>query len=207
MSSRPHSLGCVSTGQWLGAPQGVRWFLDAGAECLDFAYTGPVGDGDEAREALTTPDDLRDWIGSRFTRFTPSEASDRDLADAVSLRGAIARLAIAIADGGPGEPDDIDIVNLFAATPDVPPSLGGGQRQAGAGRIRIGQAMSTLAREAVTIFGPDERARIRRCDADDCRMVFRDDSRTLNRRWCSMQRCGNRAKVRAHRARAAAAPS
>jgi predicted RNA-binding Zn ribbon-like protein len=34
--------------------------------------------------------------------------------------------------------------------------------------------------------------------------VFRDESRTANRRWCSMQRCGNRAKVRAHRARQAA---
>ncbi|MEQ1734865.1 MAG: CGNR zinc finger domain-containing protein, partial [Rhodoglobus sp.] len=25
--------------------------------------------------------------------------------------------------------------------------------------------------------------------------------RSNNRRWCSMQRCGNRAKVRAHRAK------
>jgi predicted RNA-binding Zn ribbon-like protein len=34
-------------------------------------------------------------------------------------------------------------------------------------------------------------------------MVFHDESRTNNRRWCSMERCGNRAKVRAHRERAA----
>jgi predicted RNA-binding Zn ribbon-like protein len=35
-------------------------------------------------------------------------------------------------------------------------------------------------------------------------MIYRDESRTGTRRWCSMQRCGNRAKVRAHRARRAA---
>jgi predicted RNA-binding Zn ribbon-like protein len=34
--------------------------------------------------------------------------------------------------------------------------------------------------------------------------VFFDESRSNNRRWCSMQRCGNRSKVRAHRERASA---
>ncbi|WIB37118.1 CGNR zinc finger domain-containing protein [Curtobacterium sp. MCJR17_043] len=33
--------------------------------------------------------------------------------------------------------------------------------------------------------------------------MFYDSSRGGTRRWCSMQRCGNRAKVRAHRARRA----
>jgi len=33
--------------------------------------------------------------------------------------------------------------------------------------------------------------------------VFHDESRTATRRWCSMSRCGNRAKVRAFRARSA----
>ncbi|WFR67367.1 CGNR zinc finger domain-containing protein [Curtobacterium flaccumfaciens] len=35
--------------------------------------------------------------------------------------------------------------------------------------------------------------------------MFYDSSRGGTRRWCSMQRCGNRAKVRAHRARRATA--
>ena len=44
---------------------------------------------------------------------------------------------------------------------------------------------------------------MRRATTPTCRMVFHDESRTNNRRWCSMERCGNRAKVRAHRERAA----
>lgn len=192
-----------ATGSWLGTPSAVRWYLDPGADCLALAYTGPLGPADPAPEALGTPDDLRAWVAHRFAPADPGEASERDLADARILRGAIGRLALAAADGIRVDPDDVDTLNLFAATPDVPPALPGGRRHAGAGRIRIGQALATLAREGVRVFDAVERDRIRRCAAEDCRMVFRDDSRTRSRRWCSMQRCGNRAKVRAHRARAA----
>lgn len=183
----------MSTGQWLIAPEGISWFFDAGAESLDFtAAPEPVH-----------PRDLGEWLAVRFPRLDAGEASDRDLTDALALRAAVDRLASAAADRLPLDPDDVDTVNLFAATPDIPPALDGGRRQAGAGRLRIGQALSTLARDAIAILSA-EPERIRRCDAEDCRRVFRDESRTANRRWCSMQRCGNRAKVRAHRARQAA---
>ncbi len=92
------------------------------------------------------------------------------------------------------------MINLYAATPDIPPSLDGGTRQAGRTSARVGQALSELARQAVELFAYRERERIRECAADDCDIVFYDDSRSNNRRWCSMQRCGNRAKVRKHRA-------
>jgi len=183
----------MSAGQWLIAPEGVSWFFDAGAPSLDFAAAPePV----HAR-------DLGEWLAARFERLDAGEATERDLTDALALRAAIDRMAAATADGQPLDPDDVDTVNLYAATPDVPPALAGGRRQAGAGRLRTGQALSSLARDAIAILSV-EPERIRRCDADDCRRVFRDESRTANRRWCSMQRCGNRAKVRAHRARAAA---
>jgi predicted RNA-binding Zn ribbon-like protein len=180
----------MSAGQWLIAPEGVSWFFDAGALCLDFAAAPePV----HAR-------DLGEWLAARYDRLDPAEAGDRDLVDALALRAAIDRLSVAAADRLTLAPDDVDTVNLFGATPDIPPALDGGRRQAGAGRIRIGQALSTVARDAIAILAV-EPERIRRCDADDCRRVFRDESRTANRRWCSMQRCGNRAKVRAHRER------
>ena len=44
-------------------------------------------------------------------------------------------------------------------------------------------------------------ARLKRCVA--CPWLFLDRSRNGSRRWCSMEHCGNRAKVRAHRERAA----
>jgi predicted RNA-binding Zn ribbon-like protein len=45
--------------------------------------------------------------------------------------------------------------------------------------------------------------RIRECASDNCPLVFVDSSRPGARRWCTMERCGNRHKLRAHRARRA----
>lgn len=196
-------MGYVSTGQWMRPDAGTDWFFDAGAESLDFAYTGGLAAAAGAGELLRAPLDLGGWLAERVDRVDATEVGDRDLTDALGLRDALARLYVARADDVGPDPDDVDTLNLFAAMPDIPPALGGGRRQAGAGRIRIGQALSTLARDAVAILGDRSEVRVRRCDADDCRLVFRDESRTNNRRWCSMERCGNRAKVRAHRERAA----
>ena len=177
----------MSAGRWL-ITDGARWFFDAGADGLDFT-SGPDGE-------------VRYWLAERYERLPIAEIGERELVDALSLRAAIGRLAAASADRLPLAPDDVDTLNLFAATPDVPPVLEGGRRQAGAGSIRVGQALSSLARDAVAMLGADD-DRLQRCDADDCRMVFHDESRTGTRRWCSMARCGNRAKVRAFRERAA----
>jgi predicted RNA-binding Zn ribbon-like protein len=45
------------------------------------------------------------------------------------------------------------------------------------------------------------RQHIRVCAAEGCERLFLDNSRNHKRRWCSMNACGNRAKVRRFRAR------
>jgi predicted RNA-binding Zn ribbon-like protein len=187
----------TTTGQIFTASDGHGWFFDSGSTALDFAYTGAMGDN-PAWERLRTPNDLSAWLEQRFPG---TDTTDRDLVDAHALRAAIAHALTAIGHGTEPAPADVDVINLFAATPDIPPSLAGGSRQAGRSRARAGQALSAMAREAVTLFGPESRERIRLCAADGCGLIFFDESRSNNRRWCSMQRCGNRAKVRAHRAR------
>jgi len=187
----------TTTGQYFRASDGHRWFFDSGATSLDFAYTGAMG-GNPAWEQLHSANDLAAWLDARFPG---TDTTDRDLVDAVALRAALANLLTAIGHGREPAPADIDVINLFAATPDIPPALAGGTRQAGRTRARAGQALSAMAREAVALFGAESRERIRACAADDCGLIFFDESRSNNRRWCSMQRCGNRAKVRAHRAR------
>jgi predicted RNA-binding Zn ribbon-like protein len=198
-----------TTGQWLtidpptGSGQAShRWWFDAGSIALDFAHVGEHGVGGfgDRPEALTTAGRLGEWLDARFSGL--DAATDRDLVDAAALQGALARLATATSAGGGAAAEDVDVVNLFAATPDIPPALDGGSRQAGRSRARVGQALSAIAREAVDVFGPDGVDRVRACAADDCDLIFYDESRSNNRRWCSMQRCGNRAKVRAHRERA-----
>lgn len=176
----------MSAGRWL-ITEGLRWHFDAGADSLDFT-SGPDSE-------------VRHWLATRFDRLAPSQIGERELVDALALRVSITRAAAAAADRSRLAPDDIDTINLFAATPDVPPVLAGGRRQAGAGSIRVAQVLSSLARDAIAVIAAAD-GRITRCAAEDCRMVFHDESRTGTRRWCSMARCGNRAKVRAFRERA-----
>lgn len=227
----------MHTGQEIRTDAGGSWFFDAGRIALDFAHTGGFADDPDGLrprahlgELLATPADLDHWL-SEHTEPVDVGAGERELHDARELRGAIARLAVAAAPppatDAPGSavaaglrapagpvaprPDDIDTVNLFAALPDVPPVLPGGRRRAGANRVRLAQALSSVARDAVHLFtevgsveATDGRAgRLARCAAVDCGLVFHDGSRGGTRRWCSMQRCGNREKVRAHRARTA----
>jgi predicted RNA-binding Zn ribbon-like protein len=60
-------------------------------------------------------------------------------------------------------------------------------------------------RLAAAAFGlladPDTRARVRTCDGDGCGGAFLDTTRNGSRRYCSTAGCGNRERVRRHRAR------
>ena len=51
---------------------------------------------------------------------------------------------------------------------------------------------------AELLTSPETLLRVRECDGTDCTWLFLDQSRNRSRRWCSMESCGNRAKVRRH---------
>ena len=59
-----------------------------------------------------------------------------------------------------------------------------------------------VARSAVELLTSPEVARVRECPgAGDCGSLFLDTSKNGTRRWCSMDRCGSRVKMRRHYAR------
>jgi predicted RNA-binding Zn ribbon-like protein len=203
-----------TTGQELTLSDGRRWWFDSGSLAIDFAYTGAMGTDllgtgsigtspvlkVALAEILHEASDLTAWLSRRFPEVV-DDATDRDLIDARTLRESLARAATALSSHQEIPSSDIDVINLFAATPDIAPALDGGTRQAGRSRARASHALSVVAREAVELFAANPADRIRQCGADGCELIFYDESRSNNRRWCSMDRCGNRAKVRAHRAR------
>jgi predicted RNA-binding Zn ribbon-like protein len=57
--------------------------------------------------------------------------------------------------------------------------------------------LAAIARSGAEIVAEGSRARIRLCANPDCGLLFYDNSRTRQRRWCSMAVCGNRSKVAA----------
>jgi predicted RNA-binding Zn ribbon-like protein len=67
-----------------------------------------------------------------------------------------------------------------------------------------GSELDRLLRESAGSFGsilrraPD---RLKLCENPDCRRAFFDRTKNRGRRWCDSGTCGNRARVRRHRAR------
>ncbi|MFI5897355.1 CGNR zinc finger domain-containing protein [Actinoplanes sp. NPDC051513] len=67
----------------------------------------------------------------------------------------------------------------------------------------VSVALAWLARQAAADLTGPTRQRLHACGDDACSGIFIDH--TGRRRWCSDERCGVRARVRAQRARARAA--
>ncbi len=188
-------------------PDGSSFRFDPGALCLELLPTG--GPGPLAYfEVLNEPADLVLWAEeSRLPDGLAAGAgaglvvSAAEVAEARALRDALWRLTEGHVRGAPPGPDDLATLNDAAARPPLTARLtADGGRAWAAGGTGTG-LLSTVARDAVDLFTGAHAHRIRACGAHDCRLLFVDTSRPGKRRWCSMERCGNRAKVRAHRAR------
>jgi predicted RNA-binding Zn ribbon-like protein len=178
------------TGQWLVASDGQRWWFDSGSIAFDFAYTGGFP-GPPEWEHWHEPRDVAAWWRERFGVQVPVSAAD--CGRARELRGAIAQAVVAVSHDRPIPAEAAALIDEWAARPDVPPQLGGEPP------VTSDRLLATIARAAVAALGQPERVRV--CGADDCAVMYLDTSRSGNRAWCSMQRCGNRHKVRALRAR------
>lgn len=191
-----------ATGRTLTDPRGRSFRFDAGAVCLDFAHSG--GEGPYAEfESLHRPADLGAWLAAPpLSAAVSGPVTAHDLTEAKALRLAIWDAAHARAAGDALPEEAVATLNRFARADPLVPELGrDGATTDWASPVRAGQVLSTLAREMIDLLTGPLGARIRECDGDPCPLVFVDSSRPGARRWCAMERCGNREKVRSLRAR------
>ncbi|MQY40642.1 hypothetical protein SRB17_86750 [Streptomyces sp. RB17] len=63
--------------------------------------------------------------------------------------------------------------------------------------------LAPVAEAAASLFVDGDPSLVRNCDSAPCTIWFYDRTRSHRRRWCAMSICGNREKVREHRARLA----
>jgi predicted RNA-binding Zn ribbon-like protein len=200
-------MRATATGRRLHDPKGGSFWFDAGAVCLDFAHTG--GEGRYAVfETLHQPADLVEWLAQPpLVAVLTLPVTARELAAAKALRQAIWDAAHARAARHPLPTDAIATINRAAAAAPLVPELAAGGTTAGwAAPVRATQALSTLAREMIELVCGPLAGRIRECAGDNCPLVFVDSSRPGARRWCAMERCGNRHKLRTLRARRSTDP-
>lgn len=58
-----------------------------------------------------------------------------------------------------------------------------------------------VAEALARLLAETDFALVRKCECDECTLLFCDRTKSHRRRWCSMALCGNRMKVAAFRAR------
>lgn len=58
--------------------------------------------------------------------------------------------------------------------------------------------LSPVLWSAADLLAGPRRTRLRACANPNCGYLFIDDSKSANRRWCTMATCGNRAKAHRH---------
>jgi predicted RNA-binding Zn ribbon-like protein len=183
-------------------PDGQVFTFEPGSLALAFAVTGPgTYEGPLALfQTLRRPSDLERWaadvVGAAGLR-----ATDNDLELAVRLQAAIWNVADALIDRRPVPEGDREVLNTLAAQPCLVPRLLPDATRTWVAVEGVRSVLSSVARDGIDILGGPRAARLKRCEGSRCALLFIDTSRSGRRRWCSMERCGNRAKVAAHRRR------
>lgn len=173
--------------------------FDAGRISLDLMATL----GDRRAERLPDPDALDAWLLAAGLVAAPPGVAASDLSRARALRGALFGVVDAELHGDRPPAADVDTINAAAALSAHPPRLA----LAGDGLCRerpapsVAEVLGEIARDAIDLLTGPQRALLRECAAQDCSGIYVDTSRGRTRRWCSTARCGNRARVAAHRAR------
>jgi len=172
-----------------------------GRLCLDFAQTGDMGYGSQF-ERLTSPAELQRWLSLSSIHLSKVWISAKDLDRARVLRSAIWRIAVAVLEHTTPDARDVRLLNAIACESGLVRKLDSAAKLSYWHRPTVTAALSTIAQDAVVLFGdPQQRARIRRCENSRCRVVFCDDSRPGLRRWCAPNRCGDRSRARVYRER------
>ncbi|SDN71512.1 CGNR zinc finger domain-containing protein [Allokutzneria albata] len=175
------------------------WIWDGGRASVDLVNTlrdRKTG----ARELLDEADALAEWLRlAELADVTAAQALPY-LRAARELRETIDRVL-----RGQLDEADVDALNAWAARHHQPPlQLRLTPRREPVAHVPapeepVASALGAAAADAIKLLL--EPSAIRICASDTCGLRFVDRSPARNRQWCSMARCGNRAKARQHYAR------
>jgi predicted RNA-binding Zn ribbon-like protein len=153
-------------------------------------------------ELLEEPSDLSRWLFEAKAVDRLASATPAQLADAKRLRKAIFETACLMNKGKSADRRAVAVINAFAALPQPKLQLDfRNWRPEYLSDAPIDAGLSAVARDAIDLFTGPYSALIRTCAEPTCHMLFVDTSPGARRRWCSMTRCGSRAKGAAFRVR------
>jgi predicted RNA-binding Zn ribbon-like protein len=202
------------------------WFADlelvGGRVCLDFINTIDPRESHETgtrpRDYLESYADLALWSGHarllpepRVAALLACAASHSDSArgvfeQAMRLREVFYRVFLSAATGEQPTDDDLRALQsayrMIMAEANLDYAPDGCMWQWPDREDALDQMLPPLVRSALELLTAPELRRVKVCPGlGDCGWLFLDVSKSGQRRWCSMESCGSRAKMRRYYAR------
>ncbi|HWM09739.1 MAG TPA: ABATE domain-containing protein [Solirubrobacteraceae bacterium] len=184
------------------------WYWFGGRPALDFVNTRRERWRRDV-ECLLSVNEVVIWLVQARLLPQPMRAPASVLAEARELREAIDAGVRAAVEREQPDPAAVALIDDWLALAGSRPALLTDQ----AGRPVLSErpraqsprrALGMVAFDAARMLGIEtERARVRICGSGTCSARFYDRSPAARRRWCSMALCGNQAKARRFRERAA----
>jgi predicted RNA-binding Zn ribbon-like protein len=187
-----------------------------GCLCFDFANTLDARRAPQQLEGLTSYADFVGWssriglVGAEQAAHLLEQAESDQLVAAsvlrraIELREAIYRAFEAIAADEPPATADVDLIReAYAKAVAQARLVPIGSRYAWdwVASDSLDWPLGPIASSAVNLLLSDDLDRVKACNADACGWIFLDTSKNGSRRWCSMETCGSRMKMRRHYAR------
>jgi len=191
-----------------GSSRGTNFEL-----CLEFANTVDWRTSDHPENRLKSYSDLLKWsqryelLNAQEVRNLAQQAGERAgkanevLEDANQLREAIFRLFSATAHEKRPDSKDIEILNnhLVGSLSRSKLYVEGGSFVWGWQDVEsLDMVLWPVARSAANLLTSDQLVRVKECAnrEEGCGSLFIDGSINKSRRWCDMEVCGNRIKVK-----------
>lgn len=201
--------------------QDSHFVFDGGTLALDLLNTWRFN-ADQPLDLLQSPEDLIIWLtaaglpdGADCAELSSSPPNRRILLDeALWLRRDILLIVQSLVAGELPPPYTVDALNRILTESGtsfrldsltIPPE--GDQEEGMEGQLVLNVhehissvlgVLQPIALSAARIVTEANPTRIRQCASSNCMYWFLDTSKSGRRRWCSMSRCGNRAKVAKH---------
>jgi predicted RNA-binding Zn ribbon-like protein len=185
------------------------------AIALDFANTSSGRGGPERLDHLREPEHVVAWAGhvgiiaadtaARIRKRLKGRTFAALLADALALREAIYRVAVAIAAGKAPPREDLAAIKSACAraigAADLAPRSDGFRWTWPVDPPVPETILGPIALSAAGLLREGDLSRIKQCAGEHCGWLFFDLTKNKSRRWCDMAVCGNRMKGRRHRSR------
>jgi predicted RNA-binding Zn ribbon-like protein len=154
-------------------------------------------------DRLAGPRELGLWL-IEAGLLVEARCDERDLTVARELREAIYRTLSVVRKGRRASEEDLALINRAAREAVPAPQLDVSLRMTWTSADPVAGALARVAASAIRLLGGTDMEQARECADPTCSLLFIDRSRPGRRRWCSMERCGNRSKTARYRQRSRA---